>query len=166
MGLIKRLAAISSFFAPAAMSVRISCSLAVRTGDVLLVCGFGPVLFRICLVKISLETHSSSEKITRISPGQKIVYITDVIGSPENREKIIGLARGADQLYIEAAFMDKDSETAKQKYHLTAREAGELAGEAGVKNFTIFHFSPRYAHMAQEIQDEAMEAFKTSSISS
>ena len=86
-----------------------------------------------------------SEKITRISPGQKIVYITDVLGNQENKEKIIDLAKGADQLYIEAAFMDQDRETANEKYHLTAKEAGELAKEAGVKNFTLFHFSPRYS---------------------
>ena len=98
-------------------------------------------------------------KIAQISPGQKITYITDVIASPENRDKIIKLAEGADQLFIEAAFLECDRETAREKYHLTAREAGEIARDAGVKSFTLFHFSPRYTHMAEEIQREAMEAF-------
>ena len=98
-------------------------------------------------------------KIAQISPGQKITYITDVIASPENRDKIIKLAEGADQLFIEAAFLECDRETAMEKYHLTAREAGEIARDAGVKSFTLFHFSPRYTHMAEEIQREAMEAF-------
>ena len=100
-----------------------------------------------------------AKKIARISPGQKIAYVTDVIGSPENRKKIIDLAKRADYLYIEAAFMDQDKETAKEKYHLTAKEAGELAREAQVKNLILFHFSPRYTHMAKEIQKEAMDAF-------
>ena len=39
-----------------------------------------------------------SSEIARISPGQKITYITDVIGSPENRDRIIDLAREADHL--------------------------------------------------------------------
>jgi ribonuclease Z len=98
-------------------------------------------------------------KIAQISPGQKITYITDVIGSAQNMEKIVRLAEGADQLFIEAAFLECDRETAREKYHLTAREAGEIAREAGVKNLTLFHFSPRYTHMAEEIRKEAMEAF-------
>lgn len=100
-----------------------------------------------------------AHKIAIISPGQKITYITDVIGSPENRAKILNLARGAEHLFIEAAFMECDREIAEKKYHLTAREAGRIAGEAGVKRFTLFHFSPRYSHMTDEIQKEAMDAF-------
>jgi ribonuclease Z len=99
------------------------------------------------------------KEIARISPGQKITYITDVLGSPENKDKIIELAKNADQLFIEAAFLDCDREIAKEKYHLTAREAGELAREAGAKQFTLFHFSPRYDNKAEEIQKEAMDAF-------
>jgi len=99
------------------------------------------------------------KEIARISPGQKIAYITDVIGSAGNRDKIINLAWEADQLFIEAAFLDCDRKTAKEKYHLTAREAGELARDAGVKHFTLFHFSPRYSHRTEEIRREAMDAF-------
>jgi len=100
-----------------------------------------------------------AKEIAQISQGQKITYITDVIASAENKDKIIKLARDTDQLFIEAAFLESDRETAKEKYHLTAREAGELAREAGVTHFTLFHFSPRYTHMAEEIQREAMDAF-------
>lgn len=100
-----------------------------------------------------------AQQIASISPGQKIVYVTDILGSRENREKVIALARGADHLYIEAAFLEADREAARQKYHLTAKEAGELAREAGVKAFTPFHFSPRYRHREEVIIQEAMEAF-------
>lgn len=100
------------------------------------------------------------EKIATISPGQKIAYVTDIIGSPGNIEKVVHLARGADHLYIEAAFLDEDKETAHHKYHLTAKEAGKLAGRAEVKDFTPFHFSPRYRNREAEIVEEAREAFK------
>jgi ribonuclease Z len=100
-----------------------------------------------------------AKKIARISPGQKITYITDIIGSLENYEKVINLARKADHLFIEAAFLDCDKETAQKKYHLTAREAGELAKKAEVRQFTLFHFSPRYNHRAEDIEKEAMKAF-------
>ncbi|MBW1888217.1 MAG: ribonuclease Z, partial [Deltaproteobacteria bacterium] len=100
-----------------------------------------------------------TKKIARISPGKKITCITDIIGSPENYEKILDLTRKADNLFIEAAFLDDDKNVARRKYHLTAREAGELAKKAGVKQLTLFHFSPRYSHRSEEIKKEAMEAF-------
>jgi ribonuclease Z len=99
------------------------------------------------------------KRIARISPGQKITYITDVGADPENRRKIIKLAKGADLLFIEGAFLDSEKETARKKYHLTAREAGELARKAGVKQFQLFHFSPRHKGQAQELEKEAREAF-------
>jgi len=100
-----------------------------------------------------------TSKIARITPGQKVTYLTDLLGSPENLEKAAELARGADHLFVEAAFLDRDRETAKTKCHLTAKEAGTLAREAGVKQITLFHFSPRYTELEEEITREAMDAF-------
>ena len=100
-----------------------------------------------------------ARKIARISPGQKVTYLTDLLGSPENLEKAVELARNADHLFVEAAFLDRDRETARLKYHLTAKEAGTLAGKARVRQMTVFHFSPRYSELEEEIQKEAMEAF-------
>ncbi|MFC1823887.1 MBL fold metallo-hydrolase [Thermodesulfobacteriota bacterium] len=99
------------------------------------------------------------EQIARISPGQKIAYITDVVGSEGNYKKIIKLSENADHLFIEAAFLERDKELAKQKYHLTAGEAGVLARKAGAKEFTLFHFSPRYTDCAEDIHREASEAY-------
>ncbi|MBN1849156.1 MAG: ribonuclease Z [Deltaproteobacteria bacterium] len=100
-----------------------------------------------------------TDKIARIAPGQKITYITDVSGSPENKKKITQLAQDADHLFIEAAFLDRDKAIAQKKFHLTAKEAGELAREAAVKELTLFHFSPRYSRMVEAIEKEAMAAF-------
>ncbi|MBN2032631.1 MAG: ribonuclease Z [Deltaproteobacteria bacterium] len=100
-----------------------------------------------------------AEKIARISPGQKIAYISDVVGRPENLEKAESLIKHSDHLFIEAPFMDRDRAIAEKKCHLTAKQAGTLAKKAGVKRLTVFHFSPRYAGMGQELEREAMEAF-------
>lgn len=101
-----------------------------------------------------------AEKIAKISPGQKITYIADAIGSAENQRRIIDLAQGSDLLYIEAGFLDSERNIAKKKYHLTAWEAGELAGKAGVKDFKIFHYSPRYKNQSEALEQEAREAYK------
>ena len=102
-------------------------------------------------------------KMTRISSGQKIVYVTDVSAGPENSRKIIELAQGADILFIEAAFLESQKDVASRKYHLTAKEAGELAKKAGVRQFRLFHFSPRYINREQELQEEAMRAYSKKS---
>ena len=88
-----------------------------------------------------------------------MTYLTDLLGSPENIEQAVELARDADHLFVEAAFLERDRETAKTKCHLTAKEAGTLARKAGVKQITLFHFSPRYTQLEEEITREAMEAF-------
>ncbi len=102
-------------------------------------------------------------KIARISEGQKIVYLTDLAGSPENLEKVIPFAENADQLFVEAAFLEADRQAADEKRHLTARDAGRIAGLCGVKQYTLFHYSPRYTDRAGEIEREAEEAFRAAS---
>jgi len=80
----------------------------------------------------------------RIVPGQKIAYVTDVAWHEDNVARIVELARNADLLYIEAAFMERDAEHARRKFHLTARQAGEIARAASVGCVIPLHFSPRY----------------------
>ncbi|MDF1593257.1 MAG: ribonuclease Z [Desulfobacterales bacterium] len=101
-----------------------------------------------------------SAKIATITPGQKITYIADAGMDDANEKKMVDFAHGADHLFIEAAFLEKDRELAMKKCHLTARQAGTIAARAGVKQFTIFHFSPRYTGQEHLLQQEAREAFE------
>ena len=100
-----------------------------------------------------------TDKIARITPGQKISYIADVVGNQSNSQRIVELVKGSDHLFIEAAFLDTHKEMAAQKNHLTARQAGELAALARVKQFTVFHFSPRYTGQEQLLREEARLAY-------
>jgi ribonuclease Z len=97
--------------------------------------------------------------IARILPGYKMAYITDVSYSRENIETIAALAENADHLFIEAAFLDADRETAREKGHLTARQAGTIARWCRARKMTIFHFSPRYRGKEALLYREAEEAF-------
>jgi ribonuclease Z len=110
--------------------------------------------------KIQFNLGRLAERIARITPGQKITYIADVVYSDTNREKIVEFAGGSSHLYIEAAFLHKDRAIAKEKYHLTARQAGEIAARAGAKQFSVFHFSPRYLGQESLLYREASEAYK------
>ena len=101
------------------------------------------------------------EKIAHITRGQKIAYVADAVYHPDNKEKIITLACGADHLYIEAAFLDADRQIAREKHHLTARQAGLIARKANVHQMTIFHHSPRYEGEADRLEAEARQAFES-----
>ena len=87
-------------------------------------------------------TFTELRNIADITRGQKITYVVDVLGSEENMKKIIQLAQGSDVLYIETYFSDKDKDRAKDRYHLTSKEAGRIAREAEAGKLEILHFSP------------------------
>ena len=100
-----------------------------------------------------------ADQIAMITAGQKISYIADVAYNAANVEKIIALAKDSDHLFIEAAFLHAQQDLAAQKHHLTARQAGELAARCAARQFTIFHFSPRYIGQEDLLYREANEAY-------
>ncbi|MEZ0323285.1 MAG: ribonuclease Z [Hydrogenothermaceae bacterium] len=99
------------------------------------------------------------EEYAYIQKGLKISYITDVIYSPENKEKIINLVRDSDYLYCEAVFLDRDKDQAEKVYHLTTRQAAEIANLANVKNLIVFHFSRRYGRNKDIVINEIKKFF-------
>jgi ribonuclease Z len=85
--------------------------------------------------------------------GRKVVIAGDT--APCAMTRLV--AWEADLLVHEATFLDEEAERAAETRHSTAREAGELAGEAGVQMLALTHVSPRYG--GRELRDEARAAF-------
>jgi ribonuclease Z len=56
--------------------------------------------------------------------------------------------------------MDAERERAVERNHLTARLAGRIAREAGVKDLVVMHFSPKYRSAPEALVEEAMREFK------
>ena len=100
-----------------------------------------------------------TKQIALITPGQKVSYVADVVYNESNIEKIVELVKNSDHLFIEASFLEKDRDIAEKKCHLTAWQAGLIAGKAGVKQLTPFHFSPRYQGQGHILEKEAMDAY-------
>ena len=100
------------------------------------------------------------EEYSYVQKGIKISYITDVLYSPENKEKIINLVKNSDYLYCESVFLEKDEEQAKKVYHLTTKQTAEIANEANVKNLVVFHFSRRYGKNKELILNEIKKYFE------
>ena len=68
------------------------------------------------------------------------------------------LLHGVDLLYHEATFAESEKERAAQTYHSTARQAAQVASEAGVKRLLIGHYSSRY-ETPDTLLKEACELF-------
>ena len=98
--------------------------------------------------------------VVQCVPGQRICYVTDVAYTNANATRIVALAAGADMLYIEAAFAHEDAERARNRFHLTTRQAGELARRAGATLAIPFHFSPRYLEREAELRAQFDAAFR------
>ena len=70
----------------------------------------------------------------------------------------VDLAAGTDLLLCEATFLSTEEDKAVEYGHLTARQAGRLAAEAGVGRLVLSHFSRRYPDV-EAFEDEAAEEF-------
>lgn len=106
-----------------------------------------------------LSLGELKERILEIVPGQKIAYVTDAAPTPENFERIVALAAGSDHLFIETTFPDAEAERARERCHLTARQAGLLARRAGAVRVAPFHISPRYQGEEERLREELERAF-------
>lgn len=82
-------------------------------------------------------------------PGRRIAYISDTRPSPE----VTAFVAGADLLIHEATYTDPLQTQAAQRGHSTAREAAEIARDAGVRRLALTHLSSKYArphdHLAE-----------------
>ena len=104
-------------------------------------------------------------------PDGRSVHPDDVLGPPRqgaclahigDAGKTAGLddvVRGADLLVIEATYLQREAELARQFGHLTAARAAELARDAGVHQLVLTHISRRYRE--SDILEEAQTAFPT-----
>lgn len=68
-------------------------------------------------------------------------------------------AIGVDLLVHEATFADEEQARALETRHCTAREAGALAREAGVRRLILTHFSSRYEERLTALLAEARAEF-------
>lgn len=86
-------------------------------------------------------------------PGRKLVITGDT--SPCEMTRVA--AHGAELLVHDASFADAEAERAAQTGHSTARQAAELAAEAGVGMLALVHVSSRYD--VREVLAQGREAF-------
>jgi len=113
---------------------------------------------------IRLPDNSSREAgelgglLLTVTPGEKLVYATDLAETKANRAALTALAHKADFFFCEASFLEDDIDQARRTGHLTARACGEIATAADVKQLVPFHFSRRYETRPEDVYLELSAA--------
>lgn len=93
---------------------------------------------------VNREAAALAERLLRIEEPYSLAYVTDARYGDETRAAVTALAAGVDELFCESVFLEEDAAKGVATGHLTARQCGQLAREAGVRRLRTFHHSPRY----------------------
>lgn len=96
------------------------------------------------------------EEVSAPRRGQVVAFVMDT----RPCASAVALAADADVLVAESTFLDTDAQLAASYGHMTARQAGRLAAEAGVHTLVLTHFSQRYPYdEVERFRDEAADVF-------
>ena len=85
--------------------------------------------------------------------GTRLVHVGDVGRTSD----LLDVCQQADVLVIEATYLNEEADMARDFAHLTARQAAELATQAGVKQLILTHISRRYRE--RDVLAEAQAVF-------
>ena len=94
------------------------------------------------------------EEVSLPRRGQRFAFVMDT----RMCDAVLDLADGADLLVIESTFLTEDADLAHSFGHLTARQAGAVAAESGVRRLVLTHFSQRYDGQ-ERFREEAAAVF-------
>jgi ribonuclease Z len=94
------------------------------------------------------------EDVSWIRQGDSLAVVIDT----RYCQNAIDIARNARLLLCESTYQQEEEDLAYKHFHLTARQAGMIAKEAGVKQLILTHFSARY-QLVKGFETEAKAVF-------
>lgn len=91
-------------------------------------------------------TSALAEALLTSKPGERLLYVTDMLFSQPNYARLKNLGQsGIDLLVCETNYRIQDRDKASAKSHLTTRQAALIAATLQAKQLQIFHISNIYA---------------------
>lgn len=97
------------------------------------------------------------DDVSTIRKGDSVAIVIDTRYCPQ----AIEIAKNAKILLCESTYLEEHSDLAYRHYHLTAKQAAEIAKKAGVEKLILTHFSARYLNL-REVENEARTIFPES----
>jgi ribonuclease Z len=101
------------------------------------------------------RTIEPEEVVGPPRPGRTFVYTGDTVPT----DSVVAASEGADLLVHDATFGEDRTDRAEATAHSTAREAAEVARDAGVGTLALTHISTRYAGQADKLGAQARDVF-------
>lgn len=87
--------------------------------------------------------RASIEDVSWIRPGDSIAIVIDT----RFCQNAIDIAKNAKILLCESTYLDEHQDLAFDHFHLTAKQAANIAKQAGAKKLILTHFSARYQNL-------------------
>lgn len=94
------------------------------------------------------------DDVSSIRKGDVLAVVIDTRECPQ----ALALAKGAKLLLCESTYLESERDLAYNHYHMTAKQAAQLAKEAGVEKLILTHFSARYLNL-KEFEHEGQKVF-------
>lgn len=107
--------------------------------------------------KGTIEIHGQQvtlDQVSWIRTGDAFAIVIDTVPC----QNAIDIARGASLFLCESTYLEEHTELARQHHHLTAKQAAQIAKEAGVRELILTHFSARYQNL-KPFEQEARSIF-------
>lgn len=104
---------------------------------------------------------SPEQVVGKPRSGRKFSFVTDTMYLPTIANEV----KGSDLLICEGMFADDCEDQAKEKKHMTARQAAVIARDSNSKRMAMIHYSPRYTDKELSILlDQAKEVYPSAEL--
>jgi len=102
-----------------------------------------------------------NELVTEDGPSvKKYAYCADTLFT----DSFLPVIQGADTIYHECTYLERDADKAAKRYHSTASQAAQLAKLADAKQLLLGHFSSKYKDL-EPFREEAVGIFPNTLVS-
>jgi ribonuclease Z len=106
------------------------------------------------------DARALAEQILIAKAGESVAYVTDIVFSEANLDRMVHTLFRVDTLVCETNYRHEHQARAFAKKHLTTKQAALIAAAISAKNLKIFHVSNIYGEEPEASESEALAFFE------